>query len=72
MRARQLVNAPVLPVIYIDDQEFNWEDFGQVLCTYAGWGMRIVFVPNDELDRTPKSIVQEPDNQPRRSRSDEP
>jgi hypothetical protein len=50
-----------LPVIHVDDQEFDWEDFGRMLCTYAGWGMRIVFVPDDELDRHPKIVVREPD-----------
>jgi hypothetical protein len=50
-----------LPVIYVDDQEFTWDEFGRMLCTYAGWGMRIVFVPDDELDRTPKIVVREPD-----------
>lgn len=50
-----------LPVIYVDDQEFTWDDFGRMLCTYAGWGMRIVFVPDDELDHSPKIAVQEPD-----------
>jgi hypothetical protein len=50
-----------LPVIYVDDQEFSWDDFGRMLCTYAGWGMRIVFVPDDELDRQPKIVVREPE-----------
>jgi hypothetical protein len=50
-----------LPVIYVDDQEFAWDEFGKMLCTYAGWGMRIVFVPDDELERTPKTAVLEPD-----------
>jgi hypothetical protein len=50
-----------LPIIYVDDQEFTWEEFGKMLCTYAGWGMRIVFVPDDELERTPKTVVREPD-----------
>jgi hypothetical protein len=49
-----------LPVIHVDDQEFAWDDFGRMLCTYAGWGMRIVFVPDDELERTPKIAVREP------------
>ena len=49
-----------LPVICVDDREFTWDDFGRMLCTYAGWGMRIVFVPDDELERTPKIAVQEP------------
>jgi hypothetical protein len=50
-----------LPVIHVDDHEFTWDEFGRMLCTYAGWGMRIVFVPDDELDHTPKIVVREPD-----------
>jgi hypothetical protein len=50
-----------LPTIYVDDQEFNWDDFGKMLCTYAGWGMRIVFVPEDELEQTPRIETREPD-----------
>ena len=53
-----------LPVVHVDDREFDWEDFGRLICTYAGWGMRIVFVPDDELDRTPKIVVREPDDHP--------
>ena len=49
-----------LPVIYIDDKEFAWGDFGKMLCTYAGWGMRVVFVPNDELEQAPRIVVGEP------------
>lgn len=51
-----------LPVIYIDDREFTWDEFGKMLCTYAGWGMRIVFVPDDELEHEPIIAVREPDN----------
>ncbi len=47
------------PIIYVDDQEFSWEDFGRMLCTYAGWGMRIVFVCEDELEINPKIVVRE-------------
>ncbi len=50
-----------LPVIHIDDQEFSWDDFGKMLCTYAGWGMRLIFVPDDELEHVPKVAVREPD-----------
>lgn len=46
-----------LPVIHVDDREFTWEQFGGIRLTYAGWGMRIVFVPDDELERTPKVVV---------------
>jgi len=51
----------LLSVVYVDDQEFTWDEFGKMLCTYAGWGMRIVFVPDDELDHRPKVVVREPD-----------
>ena len=47
------------PIIYVDDQEFSWEDFGRMLCTYAGLGMRIVFVYEDELEVNPKIVLGE-------------
>lgn len=50
-----------LPVVRIDERDFSWDDFGKMLCTYAGWGMRIVFVPDDELEQTPKVVVQTPE-----------
>ena len=49
-----------LPTVYIDDREFTWDAFGKMLCAYAGWGMRIVFVPDDELEKAPKIVVREP------------
>ena len=48
-------------VICIDDQELSLEQFGRLLTTYAGWGMRIVFVPDDEIDKEPYVEVREPD-----------
>lgn len=50
------------PVVHVDDQEFSWEEFGRMLCCYAGWGMRIVFVPDDELDQSPKIVIRESDD----------
>jgi hypothetical protein len=50
-----------LPIIQVDEREFTWEEFGRILLTYAGWGMRIVFVPDDELERTPKIVIREPE-----------
>ena len=32
-----------------------------MLTTYAGWGMRIEFVPDDELHERPKLKIQDPD-----------
>ena len=45
----------------IDDQEFGIEEFARLLATYAGWGMRIEFVPEDEIHRRPALQVREPD-----------
>lgn len=49
------------PVIHIDDHELSWEEFGRLLTTHAGWGMRIVFVPDDELYVKPRIEVREPE-----------
>jgi hypothetical protein len=29
------------PSLFIDDQELTWEELGQILQTYEGWGLRI-------------------------------
>lgn len=50
------------PVIEIDDREFTLEEFGTMLTTCSGWGMRIVFVPDDELDRRPDIVIGEPED----------
>jgi hypothetical protein len=47
-------------VIEIDDQEFTLEEFGTMLTTCSGWGMRLVFVPEDELDKQPDIVIREP------------
>ena len=46
-------------VIWIDDQGLSLEEFGRLLCTYAGWGMRVVFVPDDEVTSEPKIELRE-------------
>ncbi len=48
-------------VVGIDDQQLSLEGFGRMLTTYAGWGMRIEFVPEDQLHRRPALEVREPD-----------
>jgi hypothetical protein len=48
-------------VIYIDDEALSLPDFGRLLCTYAGWGMRITFVPEEALAVPPKIAIGEPD-----------
>jgi len=50
------------PQIEIDDITLSMRDFGRLLTTYAGWGMRIVFV-HDETDPMPDIEVREPDDE---------
>jgi hypothetical protein len=50
-------------VVEIDDQRLSLEEFGRMLTTYAGWGMRIEFVPEDQLHRRPTLEVREPDSE---------
>ena len=47
------------PVIEIDGREFTLEEFGSMLVTYAGWGMRVTFVPDNELNKNPKIVVRD-------------
>jgi hypothetical protein len=48
-------------VVDVDEEELQLEQFGKLLTTYAGWGMRIDFVPEDEVDRRPVLEVREPE-----------
>jgi len=50
-------------VVGIDNNELSLQKFGSMLTTYAGWGMRIEFVPEDELHRRPALEVREPDGE---------
>jgi hypothetical protein len=47
-------------VVYVDDQELGLHEFGKLLRTYAGWGMRISFVPQDRVAEQPEIEVREP------------
>jgi len=44
-------------VIYIDEQELSLKEFGRLLVSHAGWGMRIIFVPDDRIDEEPEVVV---------------
>jgi hypothetical protein len=48
------------PTIHIDERELSWREFGRLLLTHAGWGMRVVFVPDDEVHDPPRIEVREP------------
>ena len=50
-------------VIYIDDREFDLAEFGALLRCFAGWGMRIAFVPEDEVTEQPEIEVREPEDE---------
>lgn len=41
------------PFVMIDEKELTLEEFGKLLSVYSGWGMRVVFVPGDELEKKP-------------------
>lgn len=49
-------------IIYIDDHELSLREFGRLLITYSGWGMRIVFVPDDRIDEEPEIEVRDRDD----------
>ena len=41
------------PTIWIDDRELSLSEFGRLLTTFAGWGMRIAFVPEEDICDSP-------------------
>jgi hypothetical protein len=47
-------------IVKIDEQALPLKQFGKLLATYAGWGMRIEFMPEDEVHRRPVLKVREP------------
>jgi hypothetical protein len=53
------------PVFHIDSHELTLEEFGRLLVTHAGWGMRIAFVPDDRTHINPKVEVREPEDRER-------
>jgi len=46
--------------VYIDNEELSLAEFGKLLRCYAGWGMRIAFVPEERLTENPKIVMREP------------
>jgi len=51
---RCLIDEGEEPVRFlIDDRALSLEQFGRMLRTFAGWGMRLAIVPDDELDEEP-------------------
>lgn len=49
------------PAIEIDDKTLTWQEFGKMLSSWEGWGMRITFVPDDQLTKIPTVVIGERD-----------
>jgi hypothetical protein len=47
-------------VVKVDEQDLRLRQFGKLLTAYEGWGMRIEFVPEEEVYRRPVLEVREP------------
>ena len=47
-------------VVKVDEQDLRLRQFGKLLTAYEGWGMRIEFVPEEEIHRRPLLEVREP------------
>lgn len=50
------------PFVSIDGRDFTLGEFMTMVGTFGGWGMRVEFVPDDELHQRPKLKVREPDS----------
>jgi hypothetical protein len=53
------------PFVSIDGRDFTLGEFMRMVGSFGGWGMRIEFVPNDELYERPKLTVRDPDSKKR-------
>lgn len=51
-------------VICIDDKELSMQEFGKMLTVFAGWGMRIVIVPEEDIYESPTIEVRDPVEEP--------
>ena len=47
-------------LVLIDDVELDMAAFGRLLGTFAGFGMRIAFVDEDDVTEEPEIVVKEP------------
>ena len=49
-------------LVLIDDVELDMAAFGRLLGTFAGFGMCIAFVDEDDITERPEIVVKEPDD----------
>jgi hypothetical protein len=66
VRCQVLSDAAVEPnldeaFVSIDGRDFTLVEFMTLVGPFGGWGMRIEFVPDDELHKRPKIRVRDPD-----------
>lgn len=54
-------NANDGTVFHIDDKELSLYEFGHLIRVYAGWGMRIAFVPEELVAEQPTVKLREPE-----------
>ncbi len=53
------------PVINIDDEELSWEEFGRMVKSYNGWGLRVMFLPPEQLfNPPPVQVISKPIKNP--------
>ena len=50
-------------IIHVDDVELDLAAFGRMLQVFAGFGMRIAFVDEDDVADKPEIVVREPDDE---------
>ena len=51
------------PIIHVDDVEMDFEAFGRMLLTFCGFGMRIAFVDEEDVNEQPEIVVREPEDE---------
>ena len=51
--------------VWIDEKEFTMEELGRLLSVYEGWGMRLIFLPEDETHVNPPIELKEPNDENR-------
>ena len=50
------------PIFHVDDVELDLEAFGRMLLTFCGFGMRIAFVDEEDVNEEPAIVVREPED----------
>lgn len=66
LRCEILSDAAIEPTldeafVSIDGRDFTLAEFMKMVGSFGGWGMRIEFVPDDEVHERPKLKVRDPD-----------